>query len=373
MSMPPGQRDLPRIVLGVITLAALLGGVAVVLQPFLPALLWATMIVVATWPWMLRIQAAAGGRRGAAVAVMVVALLVVVVVPLAFAATAIYEQVGRLTAVTVAELRVPAPPAWLDAVPVVGPRIVVEWRALAESTPDALATRATPYVAPVLAWLAAQAGSAGTFAIHLVLTLILCGILYGAGERAARGVRRFARRLHGEQGDNAVVLAAAAIRAVAVGIVGTALVQTALGVMGLLVAGVPHVALLGGLMFVLCIAQLGPFLPLLAGAAWLWATGAQAYAVGLLVWAVGVGMLDNVLRPLLIRRGADLPLLLIMAGVIGGLLTMGLVGLFVGPVVLAVAYRLIGAWVAEQDDPAPARAVPAAVAAPAEGPPRAAA
>jgi predicted PurR-regulated permease PerM len=133
------------------------------------------------------------------------------------------------------------------------------------------------------------------------------------------------------------------------GIVVTAIVQTALGALGLLVAGVPFVSLLAALMFILCIAQLGPAIPLLGGVVWLWFSGATTAAVLLFVWMIGVVMLDNVLRPLLIKRGADLPLLLIMAGVIGGLLSMGLVGLFVGPVILAVAYRLIGAWVAEQD------------------------
>jgi predicted PurR-regulated permease PerM len=338
-------------VLGVLVIGALLGGVFVVLRPFLPALLWATMIVVATWPVMRRLQRRLGGRRGPAVIVMVLAMLVIVIAPVATAVSTLLEQVTRLSTVKVAELRVPPPPSWIESLPIVGGRAGSEWRALADATPEALTERVSPYVRPVVAWVATQAGSAGAFAMHLVLTLVLCAILYLYGERAAIGVRRFARRLHGEQGDSAIVLAAASIRAVALGIVVTAFVQTALGTLGLLVAGVPYVALLGALMFILCIAQLGPMLPLFGAATWLWATGATTYAALLIVWAVGIGMLDNVLRPLLIRRGADLPLLLIMAGVIGGLLTMGLVGLFVGPVVLAVTYRLLAAWIDEQDAP----------------------
>jgi predicted PurR-regulated permease PerM len=363
MALPPGHRDLPRIVLGVLVLGALIAGVFIVLRPFLPSLLWATTIVVATWPLMRAIERRVGGRRWLAATVMLLAMLVIVIAPIAAAVNTLFDQATRLSTVKVMALRIPAPPSWVDAVPIVGARLGSEWRTLAQATPEEITQRATPYVAPAVAWVAAQAGSAGTFALHLVLTVVLSGILYISGERAAQGVRRFARRLHGEQGDFAVLLAASSIRAVALGIVVTALVQTALGALGLLIAGVPYVGLLGALMFVLCIAQLGPVLPLLGGAVWLWLTGETTWAVVLVAWAVGVGMLDNVIRPLLIRRGADLPLLLIMGGVIGGLLTMGIVGLFVGPVVLAVAYRLVAAWVDEQDLPA---AVPSAAPAPRE-------
>lgn len=351
MTAPPASRDLTRITLGVLVIGGLLAGVFLVLQPFLPALLWATMIVVATWPLMRRVEHRLGGRRVLATAVMVTIMLVIVIVPLAFAVSTVVEQAARLPDLKVAELRVPPPPGWLAGVPIVGTRIDAEWRALSDAAPDALVARAAPYIAPVGRWIAAQAGTAGAFAVHLLVTLILCAVLYAAGETAAHGVRRFARRLHGEQGDNAIVLAAASVRAVALGIVVTAIVQTALGALGLFVAGVPFVALLAALMFILCIAQLGPMLPMLGGVIWLYTTGAVTAAALLFVWMIGVGMLDNVLRPLLIRRGADLPLLLIMAGVIGGLLSMGLVGLFVGPVLLAVTYRLIGAWIDEGDPP----------------------
>jgi predicted PurR-regulated permease PerM len=212
-------------------------------------------------------------------------------------------------------------------------------------------------VTPVVSWIANRAGAFGTFLIHLLLTLLLCGVLYVTGETAALGVRRFARRLRGPIGDHLVLLAAGSIRAVALGIVGTAIVQTALGTAGLAAAGAPYVTIFAAVMFVCCIAQLGPALPMLAAVGWLYLSGAMTAAIGLLVWTVIVGVLDNVIRPILIRRGADLPLLLIMPGVIGGLFTMGLVGLFVGPVVLAVAYTEITAWIAEQD------ATPDAVAA----------
>jgi predicted PurR-regulated permease PerM len=349
MSLPPASRDLVRIVLGVLLIVLLIGGALLILGPFLPALIWATMIVVATWPLLLQLQRALGGRRSLAAAAMTTLLFVIVVAPLAVAVSTIVQQAAQLSDLKVAEIRIPMPPVWIEGVPVVGPKLTAEWRVYAVATPEELATRAAPYLTPVVSWIASRAGAFGTFLLHLLLTLLLCGVLYVTGETAALGVRRFARRLQGPAGDHLVLLAAGSIRAVALGIVVTAIVQTALGTIGLVVAGAPYVAIFAAVMFVFCIAQLGPALPMLAAVGWLYLAGAPTAAIGLFVWTVIVGLLDNVLRPMLIRRGADLPLLLVMAGVIGGLISLGLVGLFVGPVVLAVAYTEMSAWIAEQD------------------------
>jgi len=351
MNLPPGSRDLVRIVLGVLLILVLISGALSILKPFLPALIWATMIVVATWPLLLRLQRALGGRRSLAAAAMTALLLVIVIAPLAVAISAVVQQAARLADIKVAEIRIPMPPVWIEGVPVVGATLTAEWRVYAAATPEELASKAAPYMTTVVSWIAARAGSLGTFLLHMLLTLLLCGVLYATGEKAALGVRRFARRLLGESGDQLVLLAAGSIRAVALGIVVTAIVQTALGVVGLVVAGAPYVAIFAAVMFVFCIAQLGPVVPMLAAVGWLYLGGATTAAIGLFVWTMIVGVLDNVIRPILIRRGADLPLLLIMAGVIGGLVGFGLVGLFVGPVVLAVTYTQLCAWIAEQEAP----------------------
>ena len=161
---------------------------------------------------------------------------------------------------------------------------------------------------------------------------------------------RFGQRLAGAHGEHSVRLAAQAIRGVALGVVVTALVQSVLGGIGLAVAGVPLAGILTAVMLMFCLAQLGPTLVLLPACIYLYWIDAHAWAIVLFVWTVFVGTLDNFLRPYLIKKGADLPLLLIFAGVIGGLLTMGMIGIFVGPVVLAVAYMLFEAWIAETDN-----------------------
>lgn len=352
MTMTPAHRDLTRIVFGVLLIGALFAGVFWVLKPFLLALVWASMIVVASWPALRRLERALGGRRWLATTIIVTLMLLLLVVPLVVAVTAVVEQATHLQDIKIADLHIPAPPAWVGDLPVIGEKLAAEWGALAATAQSDLVAKVTPYVVPVGSWIAARAGNVGSFAVHLLLALALCAVLYMTGESAALGVRRFARRLHGERGDQLVVLAGASIRAVALGIVVTAVVQTALAAIGLWAAGVPYTAAIAALILVFCIAQLGPSLPMLAAVGWLYYVDATVAATLLLVWTLVVASLDNVLRPILIKRGADLPLLLIMAGVIGGLLGFGLVGLFVGPVILAVAYTLVGAWVAEQDEAA---------------------
>jgi predicted PurR-regulated permease PerM len=212
-----------------------------------------------------------------------------------------------------------------------------------------LTAQAAPYIRQALTWFAGQAGSLGLMVLHFLLTLVITAILYTNGEVAGMGVRRFGRRLADERGENAVVLAGQAIRAVALGIVVTAIVQSAAAGLGLAIAGIPYAAVLTTIILVLCIAQIGPILVLVPAVAWLFWSGDTLWGSVLLVWTVIVGVLDNVLRPILIRRGADLPLLLIFAGVIGGLIAFGVIGLFVGPTVLAVTYRLLEAWISDID------------------------
>jgi predicted PurR-regulated permease PerM len=239
----------------------------------------------------------------------------------------------------------PQPPDWVAGLPLVGGKMHALWAQLADAGSQALLERAEPYAAESGRWLLSKLGNVGFMLIQFLLIVILSAVLYAGGEGAAAAVRRFGRRLAGAQGESSVVLAGQAIRGVALGVCVTALVQTVLGGIGLAIAGVPFAALLSAVMLMFCIAQIGPGLILFPAVAWVFWTGDTGWGVFLLVWSLVVTTLDNFLRPVLIKKGADLPLLLIFAGVIGGLLGFGLVGIFVGPVVLAVTYTLLQAWV----------------------------
>ena len=357
--MPRTRSDLARITLSVLFIGGLIAGSLWVLSPFLGAFIWATMIVVATWPLMRRLERAFGGRRAPAVAVMSLGLLAILIVPLGVALQAILAHTDELVALLarLPTMHLPAAPEWLGKVPLAGERILATWNQLASEGVADLVTQVQPHARAVAAWLAQQAGGFAVVLVQFVLIVILSAVLYAGGESWAGWLRRFGRRLADEQGDRMVVLAGGAIRGVALGVVVTALVQSALGGIGLAIAGVPFAGVLTAIMFALCIAQLGPILVLLAATAWAYYSLGAGWGTFLLVWALVVGLMDNVLRPLLIKRGADLPLLLIFAGVIGGLMAFGIVGIFVGPVVLAVAYTLLDDWVSA-DPPDSATAAP---------------
>ncbi len=350
----PAKHDIPRLTLGVVAILAMAGAAVWVMKPFIAAIVWATMIVIATWPMLVGLQRRLGGRRGPAVAVMVVGLLAMLVVPVWIGVSAIADNADRVTAAVrgVAEHGLPPPPAWVEGIPLVGERAATAWRGLA-GNPESLAARLAPHVGEVMRWAVGSAGGIGAAVVQFLLTVVISGILYVTGETAARGVRKFTRRLAGERGDNAAVLASQAIRAVALGIVVTALTQTAVSGIGLLAGGVPHAALLTAVVFVLCIAQLGPLLVMVPATIWAFSEASTTRGIVLVVFTVLAGTLDNFLRPVLIKRGADIPFLIILAGVLGGLVSFGVVGLFVGPVLLAVTWTLLESWVNELDEVAP--------------------
>ena len=201
------------------------------------------------------------------------------------------DEIADLTR-TVLSLRVPLLPDWLAQLPLIGARATQAW---------------------------AQ------------LTVAIAAILYARGERGAAAVIRFGRRLGGERGEMAVRLAGQAIRGVALGVVVTAIAQSVLGGIGLAIVGMPFAAVLTALMFMLCLCQVGPAPVLIPAIVWMYYSGDTLWATVLLAFTIVVVSMDNFLRPMLIRKGADLPLLLILAGVIGGLIAFGLLGIFVGP------------------------------------------
>jgi len=348
-------RDLPRTTLQLLALGALLVSTYLVVHPFLISGAWATMIVVATWPLLLAVQRRVGGRRALAVALMTIVLLLVLLVPFWVGVTTIVGNAKNLVhwSKTVDHIALPAPPAWVAGLPFVGARVAAVWQQVAAATPQELSARFAPFTRTVLMWLVGQIGSVGVLFVQLVLTVVIVAILYANGETAVRGVERFARRLAGPQGVEAMHLATRAIRAVALGVVVTALLQTALAGVGMVGAGVPFAGILTVLVFVLAVAQVGAALVLLPATVWVYSTHGVAIGTVFLVWAIFCSAIDNFVRPVLIKRGADLPLLLIFTGVIGGLVAFGVLGLFVGPVVLAVAYTLLQDWVADGEPPAP--------------------
>jgi predicted PurR-regulated permease PerM len=310
---------------------------------------------------MLRVQLVLGGRRGFAVLFMTIMLLLLVIVPLWLAVATAIENVDRLSDALRAllALLVSPPPDWLVGLPLVGERATRAWSQLAEMQAHDLAAKLVPYARLLTQWFVAAVGGLGAVFLQFLLIVAIAAVMYARGEQAAATAIRFARRLGGERGEVAVRLAGQAIRGVALGVVVTAISQSLLGGIGLAVAGVPLAGALTAAMFILCLAQLGPGLVLIPAIVWMYYAGDALWGTVLLGFGAVAMLMDNLMRPLLIRRGANLPLLLVLAGVIGGLIGYGLLGIFLGPTVLAVAYTLANAWMDEGEEIAEAEAKPA--------------
>jgi predicted PurR-regulated permease PerM len=347
--MASESRDLARTMLVLLFIGGLMLASFLVMRPFLPAVVWATTLVIATWPLMLAAQSALGGRRALAVIVMTIALALVVLVPLSLAIDAVVSHSDKIAAFVTAvpSFRLPPAPAWLGDVPLIGDFLSTRWQHLAQSEITDVLQWVRPYIGTVTQWFVQAAGSFGSTLLHLTLTIVFSAILYARGEKAAAWCVRFGRRLAGSRGEEVAVLGARAIRSVALGVVVTAIAQTVVVGIGFALTGVPQAGLLSAIVLLLCVAQLGPGLVAIPATIWLFWTDATVAGVVMAIFTVVSSAMDNILRPILIKRGADLPLLLILLGVIGGLLAFGLLGLFLGPVILAVTYTLLQHWVDE--------------------------
>ncbi len=340
-------RDLTRTVLGVVFIGALLVTSAWIVRPFISAFLWATMIVISTWPILLKLQNRFRGRRGLATTCMTIALLLLLLIPLGLALFALIGNLDKIVgwAHALAKFNLPPPPDWVAQVPVQGSRIAAQWQRLSDGGPAELSAQVSPYASRFAHWFAAELGTVGGMALQFLLSVIISAVLYQKGDTAAIGIKKFAYRLAGAHGERAAILAANTVRGVSIGIVVTALIQTLIAGTGFMIVSMPAAALLTAGCFILCLAQVGPGLLMLPAVVWMFYSRGITMGCVLLVFTLAAGTVDNFIRPVLIRKGADLPLPLIFLGVIGGLFGFGVMGIFIGPVVLAVTFALLKEWV----------------------------
>ncbi|WKZ56208.1 MAG: AI-2E family transporter YdiK [Bdellovibrionota bacterium] len=298
---------------------------------------------------MLKLQGYFKGRRSLSTGLLTLSLLLLVIVPLWIALSAVLEHrddmAGWIRSLQTAGI--PEAPQWLHELPVVGSRIAVRWNDIARSGSDELVRTVSPYLESLLGWIVSQIGSAGLLLVHFLLTVIFAAVLFMRGEVFGRGVMRFATRLGGQRGAQVTILAAQAVRAVAMGVVLTALLQAVLASIAFLIVGIPYPILLATVIFMLAVIQIGAGPVLIPLLVWLYWNGQMLWGTVFLVFSMLIMGVDNIVRPFLIQRGANLPLLLIFTGVVGGLISFGIIGLFIGPIILAVSYTLLRAWVDE--------------------------
>ena len=332
--------------IGLVMLAILAIGCVLVLRPFLTAVCFALILVVATWPAFERLQQLLGGRRTLAALLMVALATLVFVVPPALVASSIDHHVaGTIRLVRdLSQHGVPPPPAWIADVDVIGPQIYARWQVLAGGGPEA-AERIQAFVAWARQQLIDAGLGLGNAVVQLAVAMLTAFFLYRDGAAARLTLITAGRRIAGDHAPRLLRVAYATVIGVVYGVLGTALAQALLILLALWITGIPAALLLGLLLFLLALIPFGPLLIWGPAAVWLYLDGEIGWAIFIAIWSVAAGLLtDNVLRPYLISRGSDLPLLLIVFGVVGGAVAFGILGLFLGPTLLAVGYELIREW-----------------------------
>lgn len=345
---PPPPRSPERISVEVAVRLVLLGLFSWVawtlVSPFIPVLLWSAVLTVAFYPLFEWLRDRLGGRSWLAAAILTLLGLAVTVGPATLLVTSLIrtvETIGRHVGSPPYDL--PPLPRELAGLPLVGPHIVATWD-MASSNIEALLARYGHLLIGPGEWaLRVAAGLAGSV-FTLLAAMVISGFLYAPAPRLHAAVRAFADHVIGQHGGDFVHLAGTTIRSVARGVIGVALTQGLLIGAGLIATKVPAAGLLTLASLVLCILQIGALPVVVPILVWAWLVRDTGQALILTAWLIPAALSDNVTKPLLMAKGLTTPLVVILAGVIGGTLAYGLTGLFLGPVVLAVFYDLVRFW-----------------------------
>jgi len=316
-----------------------------VLRPFISAALWAVILCFTTWPLFLSLEEMLGGRRTLSALIATLFLAAVIVVPVAILGATLADNVSALISASQKLIREgpPSPPDWIASIPLIGSHIADYWNYLNEGSTVRLQelARLLP-AAKVIALWGGSALAEGIF--QITLSLIIAFFFYRDGHAPAAQLQMSLRRIAGERGDRLLELAGATIRAVVYGILGTSLLQGVVAAIGFGIAGVPGAVSLGFVTFLLSLVPGGPPIVAAFAAFWLYRQGSLPWAIFIMAWGLMVGMLDNIVKPLLISRGGSTPMILVMLGVLGGALAFGVIGMFLGPTLVALGYSLFEQW-----------------------------
>lgn len=318
-----------------------------IVRPFLVPAVWGIIITIGLQPLYLRLVERMSGRRVAAAVTVSALALVCLLIPAALLSGSLAAGIRDvLTAIEHGRFHLPYASA-LERIPLIGPQLASAWHSTKPNLEQTLVDLG-PHLQPGLTWLAHTAAGAGLAMLHFVIAVVLAGFLLYRLDDGHQAILRFSHRIAGERGIEFTELATATIRSVTRGILGIALIESLLAGLGWLVAGVPWAGLWAMLALILSTLQIGSLPVALPILIYVFLTGDTLTFVLLLVWSLVVGALDHLLKPLLLGRGVDVPMIVIFVGALGGFLSAGVIGLFVGAVVLVVGYRLLIAWLEPQ-------------------------
>lgn len=340
--------------LGSIVLVLLAAGCLIILQPFASSVLWAAVLAFSSWPLYIRLLAWLGGRRSLAALLLTLAMVVVLLLPFAAVGLTLADNVTELKAAArrLADQGPPGPPEWLNRLPGVGPDLANYWASLAADS-SKLFAEAKRFIEPVGGLLLKAGLKLGLGLAQLALSILITFFLLVHGAEVGHQLTAALARIAGTRGQHLLDVAGRTVRGVVHGILGTAMAQALMAAIGFFIAGIPGAAVLALLTFFLSVIPNGPPLIWIPASLWLYHQGRPGWAVFMAIWGLGVSTIDNVVKPWLISHGSDLPFLLMLLGVLGGALAFGFIGVFIGPTLLAVGYRLLQEWSASRPDASP--------------------
>jgi predicted PurR-regulated permease PerM len=345
------QTEVIDIVIRVGAIGLLVAACFWILAPFAMAVAWGAIIAVAVHPVFRWIADASGGRGALAASILTVALLALLLVPSFLLAGSLWGGAQALADEAQAGLlRVPPPPAGVASWPVVGKELYAIW-SQASTNLEAVLTRFAPQIRATVTWLVSTAAGTGFTLLQFVLSVVIAGVLLARGESASRATDQFMTRLAGDHGREYAKLAAETVQSVTRGILGVALIQALLVGIGFLFVGLPFAGFLTLLCLILGIMQLPLALVTIPSVLYVVSTASTLTSILFIAWNVLVTPADNVLKPLLLGRGSSVPTIVLFLGSMGGFLSAGLIGLFVGAVVLSLGFVLYGKWLEQTGEP----------------------
>ena len=343
---PPPSRFDQALTLAV--LAMLIIGCYFVLQPFLTALVWAAILCTTTWPLYLRLHARLDRRDALAALAMVLLLSLLMLAPFIVVGATIADNAERMATWgrQLLEAGPPDAPGWVAHLPVIGATVADYWNSMAHDTAQMLSVL-SQYVEPLRKFAVASGASVLGAVLQLALSIFIAWFMFRDGHAIVARMQAVAHRIAGERGVHLASVATITVRGVVLGILGTALVQGVVAAIGFWIAGIGAAPLLGLLTFILSPVPVGPPLVWVPAGLWLINDGQTGWGIFVLLWGTfAVSTIDNVIKPLIISRGSVLPFMFVLLGVLGGAVAFGFIGVFLGPVLLAVGYALLMEWAA---------------------------
>jgi predicted PurR-regulated permease PerM len=337
--------DLIQLAIRLGLLAFLVYWTFVLIRPFVPILAWSIVLAVALYPVFNLLSRLLGGRPRLAAAILTVINLGIVIGPATWLGLSAVEGVRDLAgSLSAGNLVVPSPPKGVKDWPLFGSQLHELWDQASNNIRAAL-REVAPHLKPLAGTMLSLAGDAGVGTLKFLLSVALAGFLFPYGSQLVTAGRGFLYRIVPEQSEHFLELAGTTIRAVSQGVIGVAIIQSLLAGIGFKLAGIPGAGLLAFMVMILTIVQIGAAIVLVPVIIWIWIDKDFTTALLMTVFLCIVGILDNILKPLVMGRGLTTPTLVIFVGVIGGTLAHGIVGLFIGPIILSVAWELTVAWI----------------------------